>query len=772
MDVVCIGGGPAGLYFAALVKQSDPSARVRLYERNRADDTFGFGVVFSDRTMDNLRAADPITHGQITSSFAHWDDIDIHYRGEILTSVGHGFAGMSRKRLLRILQDRNRDLGVELHFEHPIEDLSAFEGADLIVAADGINSQIRERHQAAFQPTVVERPNRFVWLGTTFPFSAFTFYFKQNDHGLFRVHAYRYAEDSSTFIIECTEAAWRKAGLDEMSEDQTIEYMQRLFAEELQGHPLTKNHSVWRNFSTVKNRAWWTRLERASGAGAHLVLLGDALHTAHFSIGSGTKLALEDAIDLHKEMIGAACLARAGGASSDSSLSDGLSLALERFQAGRQPAVASVQRAAQVSLEWFENTERYVELEPLQFAFSLLTRSLRVGHTNLQVRDPELTRRVDSWCAARAATQSGVDVAAELPPMFTPLRLRDVLIPNRIGVSPMCQYSATDGLIDDWHLVHLGSRALGGAGLLMCEMTAISRDARISPGCAGLYADEHIAAWKRVVRFAREHTAAKVGIQLGHAGPKGATDVPWRGEVPLQEGAWPLLAASNVAYSSAHQTPREATRDDMDRLLLDYVAATERAAAAGFDLLELHMAHGYLLASFVSPLLNRRTDAYGGPVEQRMRFPLEVVDAVRAVWPSERPLSVRVSACDWFPGGLTEGDAVRVGELLAERGVDVIDVSTGQTVRGQRPEYGRLYQTPFSELLRLTSGLPTMTVGNVSSYSDVNSVIAGGRADLCLLARGHLFDPYWTLHAARAQEVSVPWPDQYAAVARYRPRAD
>ncbi|MGE0326463.1 MAG: bifunctional salicylyl-CoA 5-hydroxylase/oxidoreductase [Polyangiaceae bacterium] len=767
MDVVCVGGGPAGLYFAALLKQSHPETRVRVYERNRADDTFGFGVVFSDRTMDNLREADEPSQQAITQSFAHWDDIDIHYRGEVITSVGHGFAGMSRQRLLTILQNRAKELGVEMHFEHDISDVSQFHGADLVIAADGINSQVRSTLAADFAPDIDDRPNRFVWLGTTFPFGAFTFYFKQNEHGLFRVHAYRYAEDSSTFIVECTEAASKAAGFAAFSDEQTIAYMEKLFAEELKGHRLVGNKSVWRHFATVKNGKWWTRLQQDGKPGAHVVLLGDALHTAHFSIGSGTKLALEDAIELHRE-VAARCFD--GGADEDRG--GKLSEALSAFEATRKPGVSSIQRAAQVSLEWFENTERYMGLEPLQFAFSLLTRSLRVNHANLQLRDPELTARVDRWVARAASRDAGVSTPEELPPMFTPLKLRELLLPNRIGVSPMCQYSADDGLIGDWHLVHLGSRAIGGAGLLMCEMTAISREARISPGCAGLYTAEHTAAWKRVVDFARANSGAKLGIQLGHAGPKGATDLPWLGEAPLTSGAWPLLAASALPYSPASQTPRAMSRDDMDRTLNDYVAAAKRALEADFDLLEIHLAHGYLLASFVSPLLNRREDAYGGSVEGRMRYPLEVIDAVRDVWPKERPLSVRISACDWHEGGITPDDVVAMGKSLREHGVDIIDVSTGQTVATQRPEYGRLYQTPFSELVRLTSGLPTMAVGNISSFSDANSIIAGGRADVCLLARGHLFDPYWTQHAAQAQGVQLPWPSQYLAVQRFRPRSD
>ncbi len=794
MDVVCIGGGPAGLYLALLLKQHGLAARVRVFERNRPDDTFGFGVVFSDRTLSNLMQADPTSHQEIVDAFVHWDDIDVHYQGQVISSTGHGFSGMSRMRLLKILQRRAEALGVELCFEAPVEDLTAFSSADLVVIADGVNSQLRELHAEAFQPRVDMRPNRFVWLGTSVPFKAFTFYFKESEHGLFRVHAYRYEEAGSTFIVECTEETFERAGFEAMSEQGTVAYFERLFADELAGHPLLTNRSIWRQFPTVSNRRWWTALP----SGPRLVLLGDALHTAHFSIGSGTKLALEDAISLmqHLQQHGAGEADGASGSSSAKLTLSGavgetpgvatessgelslvgrraaLDQALTAFEAARRPEVASVQRAAEVSLRWFEQTERYLGLSPLQFTFSLLTRSLRVSHGNLKLRDPALVSAVDHFVAAEAEGHTGLAVSRGTPPMFTPLTIRGVTLTNRVGVSPMCQYSAQEGLIDDWHLVHLGSRAVGGAGLIVCEMTAISPEARITPGCAGLYTEAHEAAWRRVVEFTHRHSEAKIGIQLGHAGRKGATDVPWRGERPLTEGAWPLVAASPIAYDAGSQVPRELSRAEMEQLLMDYRAATRRAAQAGFDLLEVHMAHGYLLASFISPLTNRRTDGYGGSMEARARFPLEVLRAVREEWPEERPLSVRISASDWYPEGLSEAEVVCLAELLGQSGADIIDVSTGQTLPEARPAYGRLYQTPFSELVRLSSGILTMTVGNISSFSDVNSIIAGGRADVCLLARGHLFDPYFTQHAARAQDHEVSLPPQYASVANYRARAD
>lgn len=747
MKIACIGGGPAGLYFGILMKRADPAHEVVVWERNRADDTFGFGVVFSDATMDNLAAADPESHTAITRSFAHWNDIDIHFGGRVIRSSGHGFSGMGRQELLTILQQRALSLGVVIHFEReapPLDELA--KSHDLVIAADGVNSAVRTALAQELGPEVDFRPNRFVWLGTTFPFQAFTFYFRENEHGCFRVHAYRYAEDCSTFILECTGETWKKAGLDQATEEQTLAYAEKLFEAELAGHRLLKNRSIWRAFPTVKNRSWHHR---------NVVLLGDAVHTAHFSIGSGTKLAMEDCIALRDAVVSHSDLERA----------------LAAYEAERRPVVEATQRAAQVSLEWFENTERYMSLEPTQFAFSLLTRSLRVTHANLALRDAGFVREVNRFVAARAATQSDRPVREDTPPMFTPFRLRDLVLDNRIVVSPMCQYSAEDGGIDDWHLVHLGSRALGGAGLVLTEMTDVSPDGRISPGCAGMYQAEHASRWKRVVDFVHRHSSAKIGMQLAHAGRKGATKRLWEGaDEPLESGAWSLLSASAIPYLPHSQVPRAMTRADMDAVKADFVRAAELAEQAGFDLLELHCAHGYLLASFISPLTNLRDDEYGGSIERRMRYPLEVFDAVRAVWPAKKPMSVRLSACDWAPGGIEQEDVVQAALLLKQHGADIIDVSAGQTVSDAKPVYGRLFQTPFSERVRLEAEIPTMTVGNISSWSDANSIIAAGRADLCVLARAHLYDPYWTRHAANEQGWALEWPDQYKSVERYVPR--
>jgi len=749
MKISVIGGGPGGLYFALLYKKARPDTEVIVYERNRPDDTFGFGVVFSDATLDGFAQADSETYREITESFAHWDDIQIHVKDEVLTSTGHGFSGLSRKKLLQILQRRCATLDIDLRFQEEAPPPGDYIDSDLVVAADGINSAVRDLYAEQFQPQIEWRGNKFIWLGSTCPFPAFTFVFKENQHGLWRVHAYQFDREQSTIIFECTEDTWKRAGLEDADEDASIAYLEDMFADHLNGHRLIKNKSLWRNFPIIANRRWHH---------GNVVLLGDAVHSAHFSIGSGTKLAMEDAIALCDATL------------THDKVSDGLAA----YETERRPVVESTQRAAKVSLMWFENVERYYdELETIQFAFSLLTRSLRISHENLKLRDPAFIARVDRWFARQSANQSRINIATDPapPPLFTPYRLRDMVLDNRVVVSPMCQYSAEDGTVDDWHLVHLGSRAIGGAGLVITEMTDVSRDGRISPGCAGMYQPEHVGAWKRVVDFVHGHSRARIGLQLAHAGRKGSTKLLWEGmDEPLETDNWPLLAASPIAYGPANQVPKEMDRADMDRVRDDFVRAAEMANEADFDIVEIHFAHGYLLSTFLSPLTNRRTDAYGGSIENRMRYPLEIFDAVRAVWPEERPVSVRISATDWAPGGFTVADAVTLARALKERQCDVIDVSAGQVVSDQEPEYGRLFQTPFSDQVRLEADVPTMTVGNISSYEDVNSILAAGRADLCVLARAHLYDPYWTRHAASELDYPLKWPDQYGSIQQYTPR--
>ncbi|MGH7629163.1 MAG: bifunctional salicylyl-CoA 5-hydroxylase/oxidoreductase [Gemmatimonadales bacterium] len=750
VNVAIVGAGPAGLYLAILLKSRDARHQVTVYERNKLEDTFGFGVVFSDETLENVGEADPETNQAMGATAARWEEIEIHYRGTVMRSTGHRFSGLERKTLLELLERRARSLGVEVHWQREIKDISdcGLPTADLVVAADGAASLIRDRMSGQFQPQLDWRRNRFVWLGSTRPFPAFTFYFKPSPAGLWRTHAYQYSPGRSTFIVEAREETWKASGLDENDEQATVAYLEQLFKEELHGHRLLANRSIWRRFPTVRNARWHS---------GNVVLLGDAAHTAHFSVGSGTKLAMEDAIAL-------AAALRTESA---------IPAALASYEAARRPLVESLQRAAQASLEWFESTERYQDTEPVQFAFSLLTRSLRITHENLKLRDPALVGQVDRWFAEQAGRQSGRPVTVDPcpPPLFTPYRLRDLVLPNRVVVSSMCQYRADDGLPNDWHLVHLASRAIGGAGLVMTEMTDVSREARISPGCTGMYLPAHVAGWRRIVEFVHRESEGKIGIQLAHAGRKGSTRVPWEGEdEPLAEGNWPLIAPSPIPYRSHNQTPREMTRADMDQVAADFLHATRMADAAGFDLLELHLAHGYLLASFISPLTNRRTDEYGGSLANRMRYPLEIVTRVRAEWPQAKPLSVRISAVDWVPGGMEAHDSVEVARMVVAAGADIVDVSAGQTVPEGKPVYGRQFQTPFSDRIRHEARVPTMTVGNISSPADVNTILAAGRADLVVLARAHLWDPYWTRHAAADLGHTLPWPPMYATLNRYTPR--
>lgn len=757
MRIVCVGGGPAGLYFALLMKKLHPAHAVTVVERNRPHDTFGWGVVFSDATMAAMRAWDVETAADIETSFNHWDDIELRIRGARLRTTGHGFVGIGRQRLLDILQRRCLTLGVDLVFEREVESELEFDDADLIVAADGVHSRLRERWAAAFEPDVEVRPNRYIWLGTDRLFDAFTFDFERTEHGWFQAHAYQFDETTSTFIVETTEEAYLAHGLDRLDQEGSIAFCKDLFADVLEGAKLRTNArhlrgSAWLSFNRLICGKW----SRFDGR-RHVVLMGDAAHTAHFAIGSGTKLAVDDAIELARrfEEIGheAAAIPRV----------------LETYEAVRRVDVARIQNAARNAMEWFEVVgRRYADtLEPEQFMYSMLTRSQRIGHENLRLRDPVWLDGYERWFAARA----GVEVAegaAVPPPAFTPFTVRGVRLANRVVVSPMAVYSARDGLLGDFHVAHLGARALGGAALVFAEMTAVSPDARITPACLGLWNDEQASAWKRLADFVHTSTSAKLGIQLGHAGRKGATRVAWEGiDLPLETGGWPLLSASPLPYLPESAVPKAMDRADMDRVVADFVAATRRAAAAGIDWLELHCAHGYLLSSFLSPLTNRRDDDYGGSLEARARFPLEVFRAIRAVWPEDRPISVRLSCHDWVAGGTTPEDAAAFAALFRDAGADVIDCSSGQVSPDQKPVYGRLYQTPFADRIRNEAGIPTIAVGAISDIDQVNSIVAAGRADLCAIGRPHLADPAWTLHeAARVGWRSLPWPKPYASAKR------
>ncbi|MCD2185772.1 bifunctional salicylyl-CoA 5-hydroxylase/oxidoreductase [Actinomycetospora soli] len=749
MKIASIGGGPGGLFTAILAKRTDPDREIVVYERNAADDTFGFGVVFSEETLQNIADADPTSIDRIQAEFRHWSAIDTDFLGTVERSDGHAFAALERKRLLQILGERALELGVDVRYSTEAPPLDEVRRSyDVVLAADGVNSRTREALADQFVPSREGRTAKYAWFATERPFDCFTFLIVETRFGLFWAHIYPFDDTRSTFIVETDEATWRRAGLDAHAsverrpgenDEASMRFCEEIFAEHLDGHRLIGNNSGWLSFTVMRNEHW---------SAGNVVLVGDAAHTAHFSIGSGTKLALEDAIAL------------AGAIDRESDVD----AALKAYAEERKPVVASLQRSAQTSLEWFEGLARYRHLQPQQFVFQLLTRSQRVTYDNLRLRDPDYVGRLDRWLAGQTRAL-GLEVADGTPPMFHPWRLRGRTFPNRIVMSPMAQYSAVDGLPTDWHLVHLGSRAVGGAGLVMTEMTCVSPEGRITLGCPGLWNDEQTQAWRRVVDFVHGQTPALIGAQIGHAGRKGSTKVMWEGiDDPLPDDeAWEILGPSPVPYRSDSPVPREMTQDDIDAVVAAHVDTARRAAEAGFDLLELHYAHGYLVSSFLSPLSNRRTDRYGGSLENRARLGLEILDAVREVWPADRPISVRISATDWVDdGGFTGDDAVALAPMLAAHGADVIDVSTGQTSVDADPKYGRLYQTPFADRIRQETGVPTITVGAVASVEDANTIIASGRADLCAIARPHLVDPYWTWNAALDQDYrGVPVPKQY-----------
>ncbi len=732
MKIACIGAGPAGLYFAISMKLRDSQHDVRVFERNPRGVTFGWGVVFSDQTVDNLQANDPISAASISDRFAHWDDIDVHIGGECHRSSGHGFIGIGRKQLLDLLSARTEELGITINYEHECDpDPAAWGDYDLVIAADGINSRVRDFRADAFGVEIDERANKFIWLGTPRRFDAFTFAFEQTEAGWIWAHAYRFADDCSTFIVECSSQTWAGLGFDTMDQAAVIKRCEAIFARHLGSQPLLSNAAhqqgpaAWLNFRRIRCERW---------SDGKVILIGDAAHTAHFSIGSGTKLALEDAIKL------AEVLNRSGLP---------VGQALEEYQAERSLEVLKLQNSARNSTEWFETLGRYLDFEPWQFTYSLMTRSQRISHENLRVRDREWLGEVESNFWKRATGEAKV-----APPMFAPFVLREMRLENRIVVSPMATYSATDGLPADFHLVHYGARAMGGAGLVFTEMTCVSPEGRITPGCTGMWSNEHVAAWRRITDFAHANAKAKMCLQLGHSGAKGSTQLGWETmDAPLAEGNWPLVAASDVAWSKGNAAPRALTRVEMNMIRDQFVTSTQMAIDAGFDMIELHAAHGYLLSSFITPLQNKRADDYGGSLTNRLRYPLEIFAAMRAVWPSERPMSVRISATDWAgDDGVTPDEAVEIARAFAEVGADLIDVSAGQTWADAKPVYGRMFQTPFSDKIRNEAKLATMAVGNITDPDQANAILASGRADLVALARPHLIDPSWTLRAAAAQQ--------------------
>ncbi len=744
MKIACLGGGPAGLYFGISMKLRNPDHQITVYERNKPDDTFGWGVVLSDETLDNLAANDPVSAASIRSHFAYWDEVAVLKDGVRMVSGGHGFCGIGRRQLLLLLQQRARELGVELRFETEVASAADYAAThDLVVAADGLNSRTRTEFEEVFKPQVDTRLCKFVWLGTRQKFDdAFTFIFEKTDKGWVWAHAYQFDADTATFIVECDQATWDAYGFGEMDQDSSIAICEEIFKDHLDGHPLISNArhirgSAWLSFPRVLCDRWYHD---------NIVLMGDAAATAHFSIGSGTKLALESAIALAEDL----------------SAEPDLSAAFARYEAARRVEVLRLQSAARNSMEWFEEVGRYLHLDPVQFNYSLLTRSQRISHENLRLRDPAWLQSAERWFQERA----GVTEGPVRPPMFAPYSLRDMALKNRVVVSPMAQYKAVDGAPTDWHLVHLGERAKGGAGLVYTEMTCVSAEGRITPGCPGLYAADHETAWARIIGFVHRETDAKICCQIGHSGRKGSTQLGWEEmDAPLPEGNWETMSASPIPWSDRNPAPRQLHRADMDEVRDQFVAATRMAERAGFDMIELHAAHGYLVSSFISPLSNRRDDAYGGSLENRMRFPLEVFAAMRAAWPAAKPMSVRISANDWVgAAGVTPDEAVEIARMFQQAGADLIDVSAGQTSVEARPVYGRMFQTPFSDRIRNEAGIATMAVGNIYEADHVNSILMAGRADLVALARPHLADPYWTLHAATGLgDRHETWPDPYLA---------
>ena len=743
MKILCLGGGPAGLYFAISMKLRDPSHQVTVLERNRANDTFGWGVVLSDDALGRMQKNDPQSTDAIRSHFAYWDDIAVVHDGVRTVSGGHGFAGIGRKQMLILLQARARELGVDMRFETEFTSAEEYrKDYDIVVATDGINSAVRREYENVFRPDIDTRLCKFVWLGTHQKFDdAFTFIFEKTAHGWVWAHVYQFDDNTATFIVECLPETWDRWGFAHMSKEETVETCRQIFAAHLGGNDLMSNaahlrgSAVWMQFPRVICEKWFHE---------NVVLMGDAAATGHFSIGSGSRLAFDSGIALAEYLHSEPTLEQA----------------FHRYQDERRVEVLRLQSAARNSLEWFEQVERYLDMPAPQFAYSLLTRSQRISHENLRLRDPNWLRSAEDWFQEQAGGRPG------RAPMFAPFQLRDMRLENRVVVSPMAQYKAVDGCPTDWHFVHYGERAKGGAGLVYTEMTCVSPEGRITPGCPGLYAPDHEAQWKRLVDFVHAETPAKICCQIGHSGRKGSTQLGWETmDAPLPSGNWPLLSASAIPWQGGNATPKAMNRADMDMVRHQFVAATEMAARAGFDMIELHAAHGYLISSFISPVSNTRTDDFGGSLENRMRYPLEVFAAMRAAWSAAKPMSVRISATDWVgEAGVTPDEAVQIARMFHDAGADIIDVSAGQTSTDARPVYGRMFQTPFSDRIRNEAGIKTMAVGNIFEPDHVNSILMAGRADLVCLARPHLADPYWTLHAALSLgDEGAMWPLPYLA---------
>ena len=738
MKITVIGGGPGGLYFSILTKKAMPDCQIDIYERNKPDDSFGFGVVFSDETLGEFLKRDMQSYELIRSKFAYWDDIIIARDGDEVSIAGNGFCGCSRKTLLQLLQQRCLEEGVNLHYEQNVDDLSQFDDADVIVACDGIGSQIRTQFQSEFGTKIELKKNRFVWLGSTKPLDAFTYFFRTTPHGTIVAHSYQYEEGMSTWIFECSDETWQKFNFEVTNEEDTIAKIAEIFKEELDGHSLISNKSHWRQFPHVTNEKWFHK---------NIVLLGDAKATAHYSIGSGTKLAMDSAIGLFDAIY---------------ANQNNIQAAFQQYEKTRRNTVEMIQYAALVSLDWFENMDRNNQHPFYQFAFGCMTRSKKVTFENLRLRDKSFTDKVlKEFLASSASSNITLHEALEgKSAAFTPFKLRDLELQNRIVMSSMGQYSADNGLANDWHFQHYTSRAIGGLGLILTEMTAISETGRITLGCVGIYNENQTVAWKRIIDFIHKNTNTKIGIQLGHSGRKGATKIPW--EDSFNGKYWELLSASAIPFNENSQMPKEMTSDDMDLVCSQFVQATKNANEAGFDMIELQAHHGFLLASFLSPLTNIRKDEFGGSIENRLKFPLRVFKEMRTVFPKEKPMSVRISATDWAENGISEEDVITIASAFKSAGADIINVSTGNTVSHQQPQTGRMWQVPYSDLVRNTVHVPTITTGNITDIDQINTIILNGKADLVALGKPLLLDANFVRNA-QAYEQFQPndIPNQY-----------